>query len=96
MRGVSDVRDTATREGRVVTATFADLVGSTSLAERLDPEDFKLVVNDALPRVIGAVEAYGGTVKDLAGDGVLAIRRRLAREMREPTRTRIRSTKISA
>ncbi len=60
-------------ERKVVTAMFADLVGSTALAERLDPEDLKVVVNDALTRVIGAVEAYGGTVKDLAGDGVLAL-----------------------
>ncbi|MGZ5352151.1 MAG: ABC transporter substrate-binding protein [Actinomycetota bacterium] len=60
-------------ERKVVTAMFADLVGSTGLAERLDPEDLKLVVNDALGRVIGAVEAFGGTVKDLAGDGVLAL-----------------------
>jgi ABC-type oligopeptide transport system substrate-binding subunit/class 3 adenylate cyclase len=52
---------------------FADIVGSTSLAERLDPEDLKLVVGDAVTRVIGAVEAYGGTIKDLAGDGVLAL-----------------------
>ncbi|MGH2635590.1 MAG: ABC transporter substrate-binding protein [Actinomycetota bacterium] len=60
-------------ERKVVTAMFADLVGSTGLAERLDPEELKLVVNDAVTRVIGAVEAYGGTVKDLAGDGVLAL-----------------------
>ena len=60
-------------ERRVVTALFADLVGSTALAERLDPEDLKLVVNDAVSRMIGAVEAYGGTIKDLAGDGVLAL-----------------------
>lgn len=66
--------DTAIREERkVVTAMFADLVGSTSLAERLDPEDFKLVVNDAVTRIIAAVDAFGGTVKDLAGDGVLAL-----------------------
>ena len=52
---------------------FADLVGSTQLAERLDPEDLKLVVGDAVTRVIAAVEAFGGTVKDLAGDGVLAL-----------------------
>ena len=60
-------------ERRVVTAMFADLVGSTALAERLGPEDAKLIVNDAVARVIGAVEAFGGTVKDLAGDGVLAL-----------------------
>src|SRR4029453_1302393 len=56
-------------ERRVVTAMFADLVGSTALAERLGPEDAKLIVNDAVARVIGAVEAFGGTVKDLAGEG---------------------------
>ena len=60
-------------ERKVVTALFADLAGSTSLAERMDPEDFKLVVNDAIARMIGAVEAFGGTVKDLAGDGMLAL-----------------------
>ena len=64
---------TIREERKVVTAMFADLVGSTRLAERLDPEDLKLVVNDAVTRVIGAVEAFGGTVKYLAGDGVLAL-----------------------
>ncbi|MGH2631103.1 MAG: ATP-binding protein [Actinomycetota bacterium] len=64
-----DVRD----ERRVVTALFADLVGSTALGERLDPEELKLVVGDAVARMVTAIEAYGGTVKDLAGDGVLAL-----------------------
>src|SRR5437870_12385673 len=64
-----DVRE----ERRVVTALFADLVGSTALGERLDPEDLKLVVSDAVARMVLAVEAFGGTVKDLAGDGVLAL-----------------------
>jgi ABC-type oligopeptide transport system substrate-binding subunit/class 3 adenylate cyclase len=60
-------------ERKVVTALFADLVGSTALGERLEPEELKLIVGDAIARVIGSVEAYGGTVKDLAGDGVLAL-----------------------
>jgi ABC-type oligopeptide transport system substrate-binding subunit/class 3 adenylate cyclase len=64
-----EVRD----ERRVVTALFADLVGSTALGERLDPEELKLVVGDAVARMVTAVEAFGGTVKDLAGDGVLAL-----------------------
>src|SRR4051812_50084211 len=39
---------TAVREERkVLTAVFADVVGSTALAERLDPEDVKLVVGEA-------------------------------------------------
>ena len=60
-------------ERRVITAVFADLVGSTVLAERLDPEELKVIVGDAIARMIGAVESFGGTIKDLAGDGVLAL-----------------------
>ncbi|MHB8469594.1 MAG: ABC transporter substrate-binding protein [Gaiellaceae bacterium] len=64
---------TAVREERkVVTALFADVAGSTALGERLDAEDVKLVVGDAVARIVGEVEALGGHVKDLAGDGVLA------------------------
>jgi ABC-type oligopeptide transport system substrate-binding subunit/class 3 adenylate cyclase len=64
---------TAVREERkVLTAVFADIVGSTALAERLDPEDIKLVVGEAVARIVGEVESLGGHVKDLAGDGVLA------------------------
>jgi ABC-type oligopeptide transport system substrate-binding subunit/class 3 adenylate cyclase len=66
--------DGSTRdERRVVTAVFADLVGSTALAERLDPEELKLIVGEAIARIITAVESFGGTIKDLAGDGVLAL-----------------------
>src|SRR5262245_45406921 len=60
-------------ERRVVTALFADLVGSTALGERLDPEELKLVIGDAVARMVRAVEAFDGTVKDLAGDGLLAL-----------------------
>ena len=56
-----------------MTALFADLVGSTPLAEQLDPEDVRLIVGEAVARMIRRVEAFGGTVKDLAGDGVLAL-----------------------
>jgi ABC-type oligopeptide transport system substrate-binding subunit/class 3 adenylate cyclase len=63
----------AREERRVITAVFADLVGSTTLGEHLDPEEFKVIVGDAVTRMIGAVEAFGGTIKDLAGDGVLAL-----------------------
>jgi ABC-type oligopeptide transport system substrate-binding subunit/class 3 adenylate cyclase len=64
---------TAVREERkVLTAVFADVVGSTALAERLDPEDVKLIVGEAVARIVGEVESLGGHVKDLAGDGLLA------------------------
>ncbi|HEY8630876.1 MAG TPA: AAA family ATPase, partial [Gaiellaceae bacterium] len=60
-------------ERRVVTALAADLVGSTAIAERLDPEETRLVVGEAVARMVHAVEEFGGTVKDLAGDGILAL-----------------------
>src|SRR5919201_1792880 len=59
-------------ERRVITALFADLVGSTPLGEQLDAEEMKLVVGEAVARMVLEVERLGGHVKDLAGDGVLA------------------------
>src|SRR6478735_1566966 len=60
-------------ERRVIAALFADIVGSTPLGERLDPEEVRLIIGEAVARMGAAVEAFGGTVKDLAGDGVLAL-----------------------
>src|SRR2546423_12582189 len=59
-------------ERRIVTVVFADLVGSTPLAERLGPEEARLIVGEAVGRVVAAVEAFGGTVHDLAGGRVPA------------------------
>ena len=56
-----------------MTALFADVVGSTQLTERMDPEDAREVLGGAVRRMVDAVEAFGGTVKDLAGDGILAL-----------------------
>ena len=60
-------------ERKVVTALFADTVGSTEIAERLDPEDAHELIRGAIALAIEAAEAYGGTVKDLAGDGALIL-----------------------
>ncbi len=60
-------------ERKVVTALFADLVGSTALGERFDPEDVVEIVGRAVSRMVEVVEEFGGTVKDLAGDGLLAL-----------------------
>ncbi len=59
-------------ERKVVTALFADLVGSTRLGEQLDAEEVRLIVGDAVGRVVAEVQRFGGHVKDIAGDGVLA------------------------
>jgi class 3 adenylate cyclase/tetratricopeptide (TPR) repeat protein len=60
-------------ERKVVTVLFADLVGSTSIGERFDPEDAREIVQGAITRTIEAIEGFGGTIKDVAGDGVLAL-----------------------
>lgn len=59
-------------ERRLVTALFADVTGSTSAAEQLDPEDWVEVINGAFERMIRPVYRYEGTLATLQGDGVLA------------------------
>ena len=73
MTELSDPGRAMREERKAVTALNADLVGSTALGERLDAEEAKLVVGEAVSRMVAAVEALGGTVKDLAGDGILAL-----------------------
>ena len=55
-----------------VTIVFADIVGSTTIAEKLDPEEWKEVVQGAHHRVSEAIYRYEGTIAQLLGDGVLA------------------------
>ena len=56
----------------MVTVLFCDVVGSTALGERLGPERFKVIMDQVLGRIIGAVARYEGTVAQVMGDGVLA------------------------
>src|SRR5262249_49551519 len=56
---------------KVVTIVFADLMGSTSLHERLDPESVSRVMDLYHRAVRVPVEAHGGTVVQLLGDGVM-------------------------
>src|SRR5690242_11899642 len=59
-------------ERRPITVLFADIAGSTAIAERLDPEDWTHLVGDAFKRMNATIERYHGTVARLMGDGVLA------------------------
>ncbi|HZT53859.1 MAG TPA: AAA family ATPase, partial [Gaiellaceae bacterium] len=68
-----DAAGPVVEERRVLTLLAADLVGSTAVGEVLDPEEARLVVGGAVARMVAAVEALGGTVKDLAGDGVFCL-----------------------
>jgi class 3 adenylate cyclase/tetratricopeptide (TPR) repeat protein len=60
-------------ERKVVTVLFADLVGSTSRAERLDPEDVRRLLDTFHVRLKGELERYGGTVEKYIGDAVMAL-----------------------
>ena len=56
-----------------VTAVFADIVGSTALAERFDPETYRELLLAFLERMAAVVDRHGGVVEHIAGDGVLGV-----------------------
>lgn len=62
-----------TRERRVVTILFADLVGFTPLAERLDAEDVAAVQQALLALADETVGRWGGRVLNFMGDAVMAV-----------------------
>jgi class 3 adenylate cyclase len=62
----------AQAERRQLTVLFCDLVGSTELAARLDPEDMGAVIRAYHRCCAEAVERWGGHVAKYMGDGVLA------------------------
>src|SRR5215470_13291739 len=59
-------------ERRQVTVMFSDLVGSTALSARLDPEDLREVMSAYQRRVAETVQRFDGFVARYMGDGVLA------------------------
>jgi class 3 adenylate cyclase len=61
-----------TGERKPVTALFVDVVGSTSLAEQIDPEDWTQIINEAFDLMSHAVFRYEGTIAQLQGDAMLA------------------------
>jgi class 3 adenylate cyclase/tetratricopeptide (TPR) repeat protein len=63
----------AREERKVVTVLFADLVGFTSRAERMDPEDVRALLHGYHERVRLELERFGGTVEKFIGDAVMAV-----------------------
>ena len=61
-----------TGERKVVTALFADVVGSTTLAESMDAEDWTQIINEAFDLMSKAIFHYEGTIAQLQGDALLA------------------------
>jgi len=60
-------------ERRQVTILFCDLVGSTAIAERLDPEEYHDLLQRYLTVAFPAIYRFEGVVNTLAGDGLMAL-----------------------
>ena len=58
---------------KTVTVLFCDLVGSTELGERLDPESLRSLMARWHETMSAAIERHGGTVEKFIGDAVMAL-----------------------
>lgn len=66
-------RESLPEERRKATVLFADLSGYTAVAERMDPEALKSMVDRALRRLGEEVVRFGGSVDKYIGDNVMAV-----------------------
>jgi class 3 adenylate cyclase len=71
-RSIATPANVGASERRPLTVLFADIAGSTAIAERMDPEDWTAIVSQAFARMNATVTRYDGTIARLMGDGVLA------------------------
>jgi class 3 adenylate cyclase len=69
--GAPSIRPEDRAERRQVTVMFCDLVGSTALSARMDPEDLREVISAYQKCVTETVQRFGGFVAKYMGDGVL-------------------------
>src|SRR5687767_3247147 len=63
----------AREERKVVSVLFADLVGFTSRAEQMDPEDVRALLSPYYSQLRSELEGFGGTVEKFIGDAVMAV-----------------------
>src|SRR5919201_2711509 len=63
----------AREERKIVSVLFADLVGFTARAERLDPEDVRAIQTPYFQRLRAEIEACGRTVEKFIGDAVMGV-----------------------
>lgn len=60
-------------ERKLVTVLFVDLVDSTAMGERLDPDRLRSILQSYFTLVSSSVQAWGGTVEKYIGDAVVAV-----------------------
>jgi class 3 adenylate cyclase/tetratricopeptide (TPR) repeat protein len=67
------LQEIPTRQRKLVTLLYMDVVGSTAMTQHLDPEDTLEIMDNALPRLAAPIEAHGGHVTRYTGDGFKAV-----------------------
>src|SRR5690242_2410211 len=67
----TETKPQETAERRQITVMFSDLVGSTALSARMDPEDLREIISAYQKCVAETVQRFGGFVAKYMGDGVL-------------------------
>ena len=70
---LSDVTGRASEERRLVSVIFVDMVGFTSRAERLDPEDVQNLLRPYYELVRREIESFGGVVEKFIGDAIVGL-----------------------
>ncbi|HEV2258305.1 MAG TPA: AAA family ATPase [Streptosporangiaceae bacterium] len=70
---LAGARPPSSEERKIVTVLFADLVGFTSRAEQMDPEDVRALLSPFHARLRAELERFGGTVEKFIGDAVMAL-----------------------
>src|SRR6478609_6324392 len=72
-RPLAGVKAPSREERRIVTVIFVDLVGFTSRAETLDPEDVRAILAPYHDRVRAEIESFGGVVEKFIGDALVTV-----------------------
>jgi class 3 adenylate cyclase len=72
LHALQSIAPHTTQSLRQVSILFLDVVGSTTLAQRLDPEEVSAVMDGALSRGTAIVEVHRGRALQYAGDNILA------------------------
>ena len=69
----TDGRDRLAGERKLITVMFADISSYTALAEKIDPERARDLLNDCFEHLVPMVEKYGGTIDKFVGDQIVAL-----------------------
>ncbi|MEE8046860.1 MAG: adenylate/guanylate cyclase domain-containing protein [Dehalococcoidia bacterium] len=70
--GASPGSRTARSERRILSLMFCDVVNSTALAEKIDPEEWVEIMNEAFEKMTAPILRYEGTIGKFTGDGMMA------------------------